>query len=47
MTKDELIEALKALGRGRIDAAEAIAEVLMPEAKTVQVEVPVKRKKAE
>ena len=29
--KEQLIEALKQLGRGRIDAAEVIAELLMPE----------------
>ena len=40
MTKEQLIEALKMLGRGRIDAAEAIADHLMPTPKTVMVEVP-------
>jgi hypothetical protein len=35
--KQELIEALKQLGRGRIDAAEAIAELLMPEPVTFSV----------
>ena len=46
MTKEELIEALKMLGRGRIDAAEAIAEHMMPTPKTVVVEVPSAPKKA-
>ena len=45
MTKTELIEALQMLARGRIDAAEAIAELLMPEPKTISVAVP-KAKKA-
>lgn len=31
MNKEQLIEALKQLGRGRLDAAETIAELLMPE----------------
>ena len=30
--KQALIEALKQLGRGRVDAAEVIADLLMPEA---------------
>ena len=45
MDKPELIEALKMLARGRLDAAETIAEMLMPEPKTITVEVP-KAKKA-
>ena len=45
MKKDELIEALKMLGRGRVDAAETIAEILMPEPKTITVEVPEPKKK--
>jgi hypothetical protein len=42
MNKHELIEALKQLGRGRLDAAETIADMLMPEAKAPEapVEVP-------
>lgn len=46
MNKEQLIEALKMLGRGRIDAAEAIAEHLMPTPKTIAVEVPSAPKKA-
>lgn len=38
--KQDLIDQLKRLGMGRLDAAEAIAELLMPEAKTVDVNVP-------
>lgn len=38
--KQDLIEALKQLGRGRIDAAEAIAEMLMPEPKAVDLSLP-------
>lgn len=41
MNKQELIEALKQLGRGRIDAAETIAELLMPEPKAEVVQLPV------
>lgn len=52
MKREELIEALKMLGRGRIDAAELIADLLMPEDKTVSIKLPVlesppKKKKAE
>ena len=46
MKKHELIEALKMLGRGRIDAAEIIAEILMPEPKTFTVDVPEPKKKS-
>ena len=46
MTKEQLIEALKMLGRGRIDAADALAEYMMPTPKTVVVEVPTAYKKA-
>ena len=35
--KQDLIEALKQLGRGRIDAAEVIADLLMPEPETIDV----------
>jgi len=45
MTKEQLIEALKMLGRGRIDAAELIADHLMPAPKTIAVEVPSAPKK--
>jgi hypothetical protein len=38
--KQQLIEQLKNLGRGRIDAAEAIAELLMPEPTTFDVSLP-------
>lgn len=38
--KQELIELLKQLARGRIDAAEAIADLLMPDDKTFTVDVP-------
>lgn len=40
MKKEELIEALKMLARGRIDAAEAVADLLMPDDKTNTVDVP-------
>ena len=43
--KDQLTELLKSLGRGRLDAAEQIAELLLPEAKTVTVELPPAPKK--
>ena len=35
--KTELIDQLKRLGMGRMDAAEAIAELLMPEPTTFDV----------
>ena len=38
--KTELIEQLKRLGMGRMDAAEAIAELLMPEPTTFDVSLP-------
>jgi hypothetical protein len=40
MTKDELIESLRQLGRGRLDAADALAEHFMPESKVIEVPVP-------
>ena len=40
MNKEQLTEALKMLARGRIDAAETIAEFLMPESKTFKMGVP-------
>jgi len=46
MTKEQLVEALKMLGRGRIDAAEALAEYMMPTPKTFAVDVPSAPKKA-
>ena len=45
MNKEKLIEALKMLARGRIDAAETIADMLMPETKTIMVKVPEAPKK--
>ena len=44
--KQDLIEALKRLARGHVDAAEAVADLLMPESKA-DVKPPVdKRAKA-
>jgi hypothetical protein len=40
MTKEELIESLRQLGRGRLDAADALAEHFMPESKVIEVPVP-------
>jgi hypothetical protein len=37
--KEQLIEALKRLARGHVDAAEQVAELLMPEPETFAVDV--------
>lgn len=39
MNKEQLTEALKMLARGRLDAAETIAEMLCPEPAIVVVEL--------
>ncbi|MBA3773820.1 MAG: hypothetical protein H0X13_15420 [Ramlibacter sp.] len=36
--KQDLIEALKRLARGHVDAAEAVAEMLMPEPSAEHIE---------
>jgi hypothetical protein len=41
MTKDELIESLRQLGRGRLDVADLLAEHFMPESKVIEVPVPI------
>jgi hypothetical protein len=39
--KQELIDALRQLARGHMSAAEAVADILMPESDTIDVNLPV------